>query len=298
MNVINLRMYQVRRLKPLELDSGVLNSESYMLILNKKLRTKDGSRMLFKYLDEQDNEEVMSRKMNTVDRLNRSDTYSNMSELIIPDSVVKVDGKTAGFAMPLIEGHMNLGSLLNSPFVTFQAKKYYLRKLGDLLDKLQRTSDEYFKMNLCDLNEYNFIIDQDDNIRVVDLDSSYISGTDPSDMAYYLLRNPNLDHVPNKYRRTDSGIIIPSDNTDLYCYNMIILNTLARHPIYRAEVSEYYDYLDYLKDLGIPKELIYMFFHIYTGKDNMNPRDYIGEIPEQLEEVATYKEYKKFRQLF
>lgn len=83
------------------------------------------------------------------------------------------------------------------------------------------------------LNEYNFIIDKDDNIRVVDLDSSYTSGTNPSDMTYYLLRNEYLDHVPKKYKKIDLGIIIPFDNTDLYYYNMIILNTLARHPIYK-----------------------------------------------------------------
>lgn len=83
------------------------------------------------------------------------------------------------------------------------------------------------------LNEYNFIIDKDDNIRVVDLDSSYTSETNPSDMAYYLLRNEYLDHVKKKYKKTDSGIIIPFDNTDLYCYNMIILNILTRYPIYK-----------------------------------------------------------------
>ena len=296
MNVINLRRYQLKKLKPLELGIDVLNSESYMLVLNKKYRTKDGSRILFKYLDAQDDEEVMNRKITTLERLNASDVYSSMEELIIPDTMINVEGNIAGFGMPLIEDNINLGTLLNSKFVTLEGKKHYLKKLGDLLDRLQRTKDEYFKMNLCDLNEYNFIVDSNDRLRVVDLDSSYTTGTDPSDMAYYLLRNKYLDHVPNKYKKTESGIVIPSDNTDLYCYNMIILNTLANHPVYRSDVSEYYEYLDYLKSLGVPKELIYSFFHIYTEKDNINPREYVEGIPINIEGKSDYKVFQKIKQ--
>ena len=53
MNVINLRMSQVRKLKELELEKGTLNTEALMLILNKKI-TKENEPMVFKYLDSQD----------------------------------------------------------------------------------------------------------------------------------------------------------------------------------------------------------------------------------------------------
>lgn len=43
MKIVNLRMYQLQRLKELKIESGVFNSEAYMLVLNKKqAKSKNG----------------------------------------------------------------------------------------------------------------------------------------------------------------------------------------------------------------------------------------------------------------
>ena len=147
MKIINLRMHQLRSLKELELEPGTFNTEALMLILNKKqAKTKDGERMLFKYLDAQDDEKVMARKLYTINMLNGSEKYSSINELIIPDHIVVVDGKIAGFALPLIENHKNLGKLLNNETISLETKLPYIIQLGSIVDKVERITNESFRM--------------------------------------------------------------------------------------------------------------------------------------------------------
>lgn len=47
MKIVNLRMHQVRRLKCLELEPGIFNTEALMLVLKKnQVKGKVGSRMV------------------------------------------------------------------------------------------------------------------------------------------------------------------------------------------------------------------------------------------------------------
>ena len=39
--------------------------------------------------------------------------------------------------------------------------------------------------------------------------------------------------MPDKYQYKNSGIIIPNNNSDLYCYNMILLNILSDENMYK-----------------------------------------------------------------
>ena len=293
---INLRMHQVRALRELRLPSGIMNTEALMLILNKKYKTSDGRRMLFKYLDEQEDQEVMNRKTKTLTVLNNSE-YMELEELVIPEYSVNVDGSHAGFAMPLIERHKNLGKILNDERLSFDAKRKLLIKLGDLIDKVRRVKSNN-PMYFGDLNEFNFIIDQDGNLRAIDLDSVFVSGIEgiqPSRLAYYLLKNNYIAAIPDKYKTTDEGIIIPSENSDLYCYNMIILDTLANERMFKIDIDTYYQYLAYLKSIGMPSELLDSFERIYLPKNNINPRRMIDEIPKRLGKKCDFQTFKAKR---
>ena len=293
MQIINLRMHQLRSLKELMLPRGTLNTEALMLILNRKqAKTKSGGRVLFKYLDAQDDQKVMGRKMYTINMLNGSQRYKNIKELIIPDYMVVVDGKIAGFGLPLIENHKNLGNVINDD-IEIKEKLKYLKKVGNIIQKVQHIDDESFRMQFGDLNEYNFIIDNENNVKAIDLDSAYVGQDEPSNSAYYLLKNRYIAMVKEKYKTTSTGVIIPSDNTDLYCYNMMILNTLANEPMYKKDISIYYSYLKHLKDIGIDKELIKCFSNIYLPVDNNNPKDMITGIKEDIMKDADYKVFKK-----
>lgn len=291
---INLRMHQVRALKELRLPSGIMNTEALMLILNKKYKTPDGSRMLFKYLDAQEEKDVMDRKTKTLTALNNSQ-YKDLEELIVPSHSVIVDGVHAGFAMPLIEKHKNLGKILNDERLSFESKKKLLMQLGNLIDKVRRVESNN-PMYFGDLNEFNFIIDQEGILRAIDLDSVFISGlkgVEPSRLAYYLLKNNYIAQIPDKYKTTNEGIIIPSENSDLYCYNMIILDTLANERMFKVDMSTYYQYLMYLESIGIPKGLLESFERIYLPKENINPRRVIEEVPKRLGKKCDFRTFKE-----
>lgn len=294
MKIINLRMHQIRKLKELEIENGVLNTEGLMLVLKRRYaKTPTGGKMVFKYLDAQDDAKTMARKMYTINMLNGSTAYSSIDELIIPDHAVSVDGKIAGFAMPLIENHRNLGRLLNEEEISLEEKLPYLIQLGGIVDKVERVEEESFKMQFGDLNEFNFVIDEEDKVKSVDLDSAYLGQDEPSNMAYYLLKNPYLTHLKEKYKETNSGIIIPTDNSDLYCLNMIVLNTLAKADIYKNDISTYYLYLKHLRDVGVDKELVKIFEKIYLPMDNENPKHMLKSINPKLEKDMDYKVFKK-----
>lgn len=294
MKIINLHMNQLRHLEELPLEKGIFNTEALMLILNRsQSQSISEGRMLFKYLDAQDDEKVMARKMYTINMLNGSEKYKKIKELIIPDLVVVVDGKIAGFSMPLIEDHKNLGGLLNDDEISLKSKLPYLNKIGKIISKVQGVKDESFKMQFGDLNEYNFIIDKNKNVKAIDLDSAYLGQDEPPNSAYYLLKNQYITELKEKYRTMNNGLIIPSDNSDLYCYSMILLNTLAKEKMFKQDITTYYMYLNHLKDVGIDKELIDIFNKIYLPVNNVNPKDLVKEIDPKMEKDIEFKVFQK-----
>lgn len=294
MNTIHLRIHELRKLKELALEKGTLNTEALMLILNKKhVKNSPEKTLLFKYLDAQDDEKIMGRKIYTVSLLNSSDQYREIDELIIPNTIVIVDNKIAGFAMPLVQNHTNLGIFLNNPNNSFSQKIEYLKQVGRIIDKVQRVTGESFRMNFGDLNEFNFIIDNHSIVRAIDLDSAYIGQDEPATAAYYLLKNDYLKLLSDKYRFSPTGIILPSDETDLYCYNTILLSTLAEEEIYKKSIDIFYKYLFHLKDVGLDIELIKIFSSIYNSNANQNPFALLKTIKPEWKDAMSYQTFKK-----
>ena len=298
MHIINLKMRDLRKLRELYIEPGVLNTEASMLVLKRK-SFPDKVERVFKFLDLQikyaeymDDPDLFNKKIFTVTTLNNPNGYSDIEELVIPDSIVYVDGYMSGFAMPLIANHKNLGAIINNDEIPLKDKIPYLEQMGNIIDKVQRVESNY-RMQFGDLNEFNFIIDEDDKVKAIDLDSAYLGVGEPLSMAYYLLKNKYIASIPDKYRSTSKGIIIPSDDTDLYCYNMILLNALAKENIYKKDITTYYQYLSYIKELGMPDELLESLGNIYIPKHNLNPRGSLEDIDTRLEKKLEYKTFQK-----
>lgn len=292
MHVINLRMHELRKLKELPLERGILNTEALMLVLKRK-SFPDKIERVFKYLDAQDDEEIMSKKIYTVTTLNHLNDYQSIPELVIPDSIIYVNGHIGGFGVPLITNHRNLGFMIHSSKYSLSEKLLYLSQLGNLIDHVERVHNPYNRFQFGDLNEYNFIIDEENCIRAIDLDSAYLGVGEPLHMAYYLLKNKYVKSIPEKYQSTSSGIIIPTDNTDLYCYNMILLSALSGETLYRCDIDTYYRYLDYINQLGLPREVIDSFYNIYIPKNNVNPWEFLEDIDPSLEKKLSFSEFQK-----
>ena len=292
MDIINLRMREVRKLKTLPIEKGVLNTEALMLILKKKFFSNKVDHV-FKYLDAQEDPDVMAKKIFTVTTMNIPNEYQKIDSLVFPDSIIYVDGNIAGFGIPLIRNHKNLGAIINNPSISLDDKLFYLVQLGNIIDKVQRTNTDFHRFQFGDLNEYNFVVDDHMQVKAIDLDSAYLGVGEPLNMAYYLLRNPYIASLSDKYKTTKDGIVIPTDDTDLYCYNMIVLNALAKENIYRYDIDTYYSYLEYIRCLGIPKELIEVFHNIYIPKNNSNPKDILFDIDISLEKELDFKVFQK-----
>ena len=74
---------------------------------------------------------------------------------------------------------------------------------------------------------------------------------------------------------------------------MMILNTvIANGKISKEPLTNYYEYLNYLKKLGFGKDIIKIFQNVYTGADNVNPVDYLDQIPINKLGEANLKVYQ------
>jgi len=117
-------------------------------------------------------------------------------------------------------------------------------------------------------------------LNIVDLDSSRILNNG-SFAARYLGPTFFVDNKPHKYNyNNDSllngpGYLFANQNSDLYCYNIMLLNFLYGDKITRMNIDEFYRYLEYLNKIGVNKELLDIFYDLTTTSDNKNPLNYL-----------------------
>lgn len=74
----------------------------------------------------------------------------------------------------------------------------------------------------------------------------------------------------------------------------MILNTIAGESIHRTNLSEFYDYLNYLDDKGISRNLLDIFCNHYSEKPNESVYPYLDELPKQIGKES-YKVYKMIK---
>ena len=94
-----------------------------------------------------------------------------------------------------------------------------------------------------------------------------------------------VDELPEKYKKcsdTRIGYIDPNMNSDLYCYNIMILNYLYKDNIQKLDIAEFYSYLNYLNSIGFPHELLDSFSNLYQYTDNVNPCELLDMIPRDM----------------
>ena len=235
-------------------------------------------------------EKRVKRKIDTIEVLQNSE-LSTYKELIIPEKVVSIGGIQSGFTIKEVNDCTNLYSFLRSKKVSDQDKLLVLKKIGELLRKVQNQNQEFY---FGDLQEYNFLVDKNNDIYVVDLDSSAVSRKKPLETKYIII-DKKTRGVP-KYRVNSAGRCYPNFNIDKFCYNTMILNFLAGKSTHRLSYEEFFQYMDYLDYCGIPKEMIDAFDNHYTNKDNENIVDYIDLLRSDYRR-ANYDVYQKVKSI-
>ena len=290
MQIINMSKTKLNSLEPLILPKNVTSTECELFKypyygkekLLKKLHRTDGI--------------IFANKLYTIEALN-ANKDSMPSNFVLPESLVSINKKIEAFTMKYIKG-INLSVILNNPDITYEEKIHYLKSIGRILEQMQNLR-KYTNLNnfyLGDIHEDNFLVERDkQEIYIVDLDSCKIAGN-KSFPGRYLTNSSLIKYNNTKYQtlsQTDDLADYKIDeNTDIYCYIIIILNYLYDGRVDRLSLDKFYDFINYLEDIKVNIELIECFNKIVVGGNNINPCNYLDTLtPKQV--AGARRLYKK-----
>jgi hypothetical protein len=239
---------------------------------------------------------IFANKLYTIEALN-ANKDSMPSNFVLPESLVSINKKIEAFTMKYIKG-INLSVILNNPDITYEEKIHYLKSIGRILEQMQNIR-KYTNLNnfyLGDIHEDNFLVERDkQEIYIVDLDSCKIAGN-KSFPGRYLTNSSLIKYNSTKYQtlsQTDDLADYKIDeNTDIYCYIIMILNYLYDGRVDRLSLDKFYDFINYLEDIKVNIELIECFNKIVVGGNNINPCNYLDTLtPKQV--AGARRLYKK-----
>ena len=290
MQIINMSKTKLNSLEPLILPKNVTSTECELFKypyygkekLLKKLHRTDGI--------------IFANKLYTIEALN-ANKDSMPSNFVLPESLVSINKKIEAFTMKYIKG-INLSVILNNPDITYEEKIHYLKSIGRILEQMQNIR-KYTNLNnfyLGDIHEDNFLVERDkQEIYIVDLDSCKIAGN-KSFPGRYLTNSSLIKYNNTKYQtlsQTDDLADYKIDeNTDIYCYIIIILNYLYDGRVDRLSLDKFYDFINYLEDIKVNIELIECFNKIVVEGNNINPCNYLDTLtPKQV--AGARRLYKK-----
>lgn len=286
MNVIALSKRKFENLEPLKLARGVYSTESQVYMFHYKGEEKVVKKFFYQ------NGERFANKLYTLEMLSYYKKYLPES-FCIPDAQISVAGIVQGFTLPYIDG-VNLTTFLNNKEISLDDKKYYLAKVGDILNQLKaiRNSTPINDIYIGDLHSSNFLVTNNKTLKVVDLDSCKIKNN-TSFVSRYLNTGGLLKNVLGKYKFINDpgemGEVEVDENTDLYCYSLMILNFLYGLGVDRLSLEDFYNYMNYLELIGVNDNLVNSFRTLISNKDNINPKNYLDDLTE--EQVVRAKGY-------
>ena len=298
METINITRKRFESLKQYELPNYVYNTEGTLYVLPLKNRWSTQIKLLKRlYLN---SGAIFGNKLQTINSLIDNKNEIDIEEIVFPEKIATVGSEIVGFIMPLINS-INLKTALMDDHISNERKIKYLKQIGNILEKMKLVR-EYTSINefyLNDLHESNFIVTTDtDDVRVIDVDSCKINGNQIFTSKYlssksfinqiYKYQKNNAFSYPYaysesgikyrkysgtyyKYSTNIEGSFIPDENTDLYCYIIVILNFLYGEDTSRFTFEEFYDYLSYLDKIGVSKEFIDIAEKLVDGSPNENP---------------------------
>ena len=290
MKVITISKKAYSKLEPLVLPREIFNTEAKMYDF-----TYRGDRKVIKSLYTLDGERF-ANKLYTLEMLDVNRGYLP-NTFHIPDALLSVNGQIQGFTIPYVEG-INLSTILKDRQVSIKEQIYYLKKIGEILEQLknirQYTPLKDFYIN--DLHDSNFIVNPNNrSLQSIDLDSCKI-GTNTVFPSRFLGPSKLLAVDENKYKpnpeSNGAGYIVPSEDTDLYCYIMIILNYLYGGRVSSMSVEEFYEYMTYLTKIGVNKELLSAFEKTLSNCHNENPSYLLDSLTEENVCRANVKVYQ------
>ncbi len=256
---------------------------------------------------------------NEVLQLNVPDIMGIPAEIFISNRPYQKRIKTKniqGFDLPYVDG-ITLETFLRDTKISKRLHIKYLKEIGKILDQLDhiRNNSELDSIYLNDLHASNFMIDKKTmELKVVDLDSCRICDSRPFP-ARHLTPFSLLTNAPaNKYDiykknmigedgsiilqmvsdddygkayctyknyKDELGFVNSNEQSDLYCYSILVLEYLYGPNIDFISLEKFYNYMNYLESLDIDQELINGIIQIVTGAPNVNIAPYLDLLKDE-----------------
>jgi len=292
MKIISISKKNFRELKPLVLPKSILNTEGKIFEFEYQKQPKI-LKSLFHI-----NGPLFANKLYTIEMLDSNSEYLPDS-FYRPDYLISVGGEITGFTTPLAKGTTLIEILYNKTILPSE-QIYYLRKIGEILEQLKniRKYTPLKSIYLNDIHESNFIVNPNNKqIAVIDLDSCKI-GENTSFPSRYLTPFSILN-FSSKYQINNDekipGYVKANEQSDLYCYIIMILNYLYGDSINNFTLPNFYEYINYLENIGFNKELVELFSRIVIDKKNENPINYLDSITDTNVYRARKEVYNKVR---
>jgi hypothetical protein len=288
MEVVEISKKLYNSLYKLKLNNKIYNTEAEIFVIPEKEKWEKHQKILKKlYMDQG---AIFGNKLLTVNALIDNKDLINIPEMILPEKIAVYNHEIIGFTLDYIK-NVNFSLMLSDPKIDDDLKKNLLIEVGIILEKMKklRNSGILTDFYLNDIHEGNFIYNlETKHLNVVDVDSASIGGNKPFS-AKYLTRYSPVATMPFKYKvnHFDSpGYITPDDNSDIYCYNVMVLNYLFNDKITILDTREFCLYLNYLRSLGYDYDILDVFYKMYESGANESIAPYIDKLPKDLKTLT------------
>lgn len=222
-------------------------------------------------------------KVNTINYLLDNKDIINIDELVLPIDIFYLNRDTGDIVIKeKFINNINFRYVLNSNLYSFSEKIECFKQIGLILDKMKniRNNTSIKDFYLCDLYTDNFILNTDTNrINVIDMDSCKINDNNNCS-SYYLFENNVIDNV-KKYKKKELSWFTEyeiNENTDILCYIIMLISFISGCDINKVDIKEFYNYMDYLVNVGLSNKLVSILGKIYSNDDNINPYLLLDEL--------------------
>ncbi len=166
-----------------------------------------------------------------------------------------------------------------------------LKNIGETLEvlkKLKKTEKALTNFAIGDLQERNILVEEKTHqIKIIDLDScTFYTPTLYHSKNLISLKNTLLpSNLSFKYQLNEYKLINCNFNTDIYCYLMIILKLLFNYDITTSKINiqSYFYHIENLLNQGLPKPIYESLMALFKPINNLNPYQYLEDIPYTFE---------------